>query len=183
LPGGDVTQESWLAGDFNGKTFVQYISLSLEGRTRIEVVTAWVEQMSAAIRARDPQALVTVGVIPWGLTFKGAKPLFYADGPREHLDFAAVHVYPRRGESDLAAEVLRDFDLGMPVIVEEIFPLRGDLGDIDDFLALTADFQDGIIGFYWGQTPEELGQPGATMVEAITRAWLLWFRDSAPLVD
>lgn len=183
LPGGDVRQESWLAGDFHGKTFVQYLALSLDGRTRIEVATAWAAQMSAAIRARDSRALVTVGVIPWGLTFKGAQPLFYSDGPRAHLDFAAVHVYPRRGEADLAADVLRTFDLGMPVIIEEIFPLKGDLGDIDDFLARTADFQDGIISFYWGQTPAELGRPGATLAEAITRSWLLWFRDSAPLVE
>ena len=183
LPGAGETADGWLAGAFAGKHFVQRISLDLRGRTREQVAEAWVGKLAAAIRAHDPDALVTVGVIPWGMTFRGARPLFYADGPRAHLDLAAVHVYPRTGEAALAAEVLREFDLGLPVIVEETFPLHGSLDDLDALLVATDDFRDGLIGFYWGQTRAELARPGATFSEALTRAWLDWFSARAPEPD
>lgn len=74
LPGKKAESE-WLAGELGGKYFVQRLSLDLAGRTREQVAREWVKQMVSAIRGVDDQHMVTVGVIPWALTFKGAKPL------------------------------------------------------------------------------------------------------------
>ena len=60
----------WLKGELSGKYFVQRIALDLKGRSRKEIAKAWVAQLSSAIREVDPKHMITVGVIPWALTFK-----------------------------------------------------------------------------------------------------------------
>lgn len=112
---GKKGETKWLAGEFGGKTFVQRISLDLGGRTREEVVEAWAGQMVGAIRKHDDRALVTVGVIPWALTFPGAKPVFYGEGVRDAFDFVSVHFYPERGKVEAALEALAVYQIGKPV--------------------------------------------------------------------
>mgnify|MGYP000638654615 CR=1 FL=1 len=67
---------------------------------REEVAEAWVTTLVRAIRRHDPQHMITVGAIPWAMSFPGAKPLFYADGAGDSLDFVSVHFYPEAGEID-----------------------------------------------------------------------------------
>ncbi len=180
LPGVKKPETEWLAGEFGGKHFVQRIALDLAGRTRAEVARAWVDRLAAAIRKHDDRHMITVGVIPWAHTFPKAKPLFYSDEVGKNLDFVSVHFYPEKGEVEKALTALRVYNIGKPLVVEEMFPLRCGLDDLDAFVEGSRDFADGWIGFYWGKTIEEYEQNDYGMAGAITKAWLKYFRDKGP---
>ncbi|HVK15023.1 MAG TPA: hypothetical protein VM597_40160 [Gemmataceae bacterium] len=83
----------------------------------------------------------------------------------------AVHLYPEAGKLDAAAETLKGFAVGKPVIVEETFPLKCSPKDLDEFIARSGKDAAGWISFYWGATPAEL-QETKTIAAAITREWL-----------
>ncbi len=180
LPGAKKPETEWLAGDFGGKHFVQRISLDLAGRTRAEVARAWVDRLVAAIRKHDDRHMITVGVIPWAHTFPKAKPLFYSDEVGGNLDFVSVHFYPEKGEVEKALAALRVYNVGKPLVVEEMFPLRCGLDDLDVFVDGSREFVDGWIGFYWGKTIDDYEQNDHGMAGAITKAWLEYFRDKGP---
>ncbi|MEI7733357.1 MAG: hypothetical protein WCO56_27550, partial [Verrucomicrobiota bacterium] len=88
-----------------------------------DVAKAWVEKLSAAIRKHDQRHLVTVGVIPWVYVFPKAKPLFYSKEVSANLDFVSVHFYPKQNDAIGALTALAAYDIGKPVVVEEMFPL------------------------------------------------------------
>ena len=175
---GNTVETNWLAGDFGGKHFVQRISLNLAGRTREQVAAAWGEKMVNAIREKDQRHLITVGVIPWALTWPGAKPIFYSPAPARHLDFVAVHFYPEKDGVEKALEALRVYDIGKPLIVEEFFPLRCGIDEMEQFIEGARELSDGWISFYWGRTVEEYGRdPGGGLAAAIKAAWLKRFKE------
>ncbi len=155
LAGGKVDDGGWLTGELGGKFYVQRITRDLAGRTREEVVTRWIAMLSAAIRKVDDSHLITVGVIPWAQVFKGAKPLFHAPEAGKPLDFVSVHFYPESGKVDEALEALKVYELGKPLIIEEIFPLKASLPETADFIARSATHCDGWVSFYWGKTIKE----------------------------
>jgi hypothetical protein len=97
----------------------------------------------------------------------------------EQLDFVSAHFYPRRGklEDDLAA--LSAYDIGKPLVIEEIFPLKCSLEEAEAFINASKRHADGWISFYWGQTIDENKQAG-TLQGAILAEWLSWFRDHSP---
>ena len=175
LPGANKTETEWLLGELGGKHFVQRISLDLAGRTRPEVARQWVQHLTTAIRHQDEHRLITVGVIPWALTFPGAKPIFYAEPIAPYLDFVSVHFYPERGQIDRALDALKTYELGKPLVVEEIFPLKCDLDQLADFIK-RAEHVDGWIGFYWGTPPDAFPQQNPTISQAIQKGWLEFFQ-------
>lgn len=182
LPGPGVTETDWLAGEFGGKHFVQRITLDLKGRTRAEVASAWVDQLTAAIHRHDNDGLITLGIIPWALAFHpgATKPLFYSEEIGDDLDFVSVHFYPKAGEIDQALEALAVYDLGKPLVIEEMFPLSCSIEELGEFVKRSGAIADGWISFYWGKTIEEydaLDQPD--LGQAITRDWLKAFRELA----
>ncbi|NMC18827.1 MAG: cellulase family glycosylhydrolase, partial [Thermogutta sp.] len=175
LPGEGRPETEWLAGEFGGKHFVQRLTLDLAGRTRIEVAAAWVARMVMAIRRHDPHRLITVGVIPWALVFPGAKPIFYSPEAGKHLDFVSVHFYPETGKVEDALRALAVYDVGKPVVVEEMFPLKCTLDELDAFVEGSRPLADGWIGFYWGETVPELTERSGDLTAAIVRHWLEYF--------
>ncbi len=179
LPG-NTPETEWLAGEFGGKHFVQRISLDLAGRTRAEVARAWVDRLVAAIRKHDERRMVTVGVIPWVYTFPKARPLFYSEEVGENLDFVSVHFYPEKGDVENALTALKAYDVGKPLVVEEMFPLRCGMVDLNAFVDGSRKFADGWMGFYWGKTIDEYGRHDHGMAGAVTKAWLEYFRDKGP---
>ncbi|MCA9047667.1 MAG: cellulase family glycosylhydrolase [Planctomycetaceae bacterium] len=184
LPGkkkaGKQTESQWLAGELGGKFFVQRLSLDLAGRTRHEVAKAWVDQMVDAIRRHDGRHMITVGVIPWVFAFGGGKPLFYSPEVSERLDFVSVHFYPQKEEVDKAVTALKAYDIGKPLVVEEMFPLKCSEAELVDFVTQSSEFTDGWISFYWGETPQQLKQKtDATIAHAITASWLERFQAMA----
>lgn len=178
LPGGK-TETEWLTGELAGKHFVQRISLDLADRTRIEVARDWVKQLTTAIRRVDDRHMITVGVIPWALTFKGAKPLFYSPEVGGPLDFVSVHFYPRKGEVDGALKALEVYEIGKPLVIEETFPLRCSIQELEQFIDGSRKHADGWVSFYWGKTIEENERQG-NLKGAVIARWLRCFRSKSP---
>lgn len=180
LPGANKKETEWLAGEFAGKHFVQRITLDLAGRTRKQVARAWVDKLVAAIRKHDDRHMITVGVIPWVHTFPKAKPLFYSKEVSENLDFVSVHFYPKSGKVNEALTALAAYDIGKPLVVEEIFPLKCSEEELDVFIDASRTIADGWIGFYWGKTIEEYAEEDLDLAGAITKNWLKYFRAKTP---
>jgi hypothetical protein len=170
LPG-EEPESDWLAGEFGGKFFVQRLALDLAGRTREEVAKAWVHKMCAAIRHVDGRHLITVGVIPWAQVFPGAKPLFYSPEVSAPLDFVSVHFYPKHDQIAASLHALRVYDIGKPLVIEEIFPLACTPEEAGEFIRASQPFVDGYLSFYWGKTIAEY-EARQDMTAAIMAKWL-----------
>ncbi len=177
LPGAKP-EKDWLAGDFGGKHFVQRIALDLKGRTREDVAKSWIKKLTTAIRAVDPEPMLTVGVIPWAQVFKGAKPDFNAPGVGDPLDFVSVHFYPKKGDVAGSLAALKAYEVGKPLVIEEIFPLSCSLEEAAEFIDRSKSHVDGWVSFYWGKTIAENEKAG-DLKGAIVAKWLAWFRDNA----
>lgn len=178
LPGGKKEAE-WLAGELGGKFFVQRLALDLAARTREEVARRWVKKLTTAIRTIDDRHMITVGVIPWAQVFKGAKPLMNAPGVGDPLDFVSVHFYPKKGDVAGSLEALKVYQVGKPLLVEEIFPLGCSIEEAGEFMRGARDICDGWVSFYWGKTIEENEKAG-DIKGALVAQWLRYFRDKAP---
>lgn len=178
LPG-EMPATDWLGPPLGDKHYVQRIALDLAGRSREHVAKSWVTTLTGAIREVDPQHMITVGVIPWALVFPKAKPLFYSPAAGAPLDYVSVHFYPERGQVDKAIEALRVYEVGKPLVVEEMFPLKCSADELLEFVDRSRPYADGWVSFYWGQSIEECRQRG-DMGGAITAAWLEKFQKNAP---
>ena len=178
---GGKSESEWLGGELGGKFFTQRLTLDLAGRTREQVAKAWVDQQVSAIRKHDQQHLVTVGVIPWVFVFGGGKPLFYSPEVSEKLDFVSVHFYPKANEIEKALTALRVYDIGKPLVIEEMFPMSCSSDELAEFVNRSAEFADGWVSFYWGQTATQLQQrEEPSIAAAITAQWLERFQSLAP---
>ena len=60
-------------------------------------------------------------------------------------------------------------------IYEETFPLRCSFDEFEAFLRASRRHASGWIGFYWGQTPQEL-KTSSEIVDAIVLKWLELFQ-------
>jgi hypothetical protein len=135
-----------------------------------------VDQLTAAIRAEDPEHLITVGVIPWALVWPTAKPVFYAPEVIGALDFVSIHLYPAKGAVDKALTAMRVYDLGKPLVIEETFPLACSLEEMDAFIQQSRSRAEGYVSFYWGRTAEEYGKATEKPeVAGVMRSWLQYF--------
>jgi len=176
LPGEGQTETDWLAGEFAGKCFVQRIALGLAGRTQAQVAKAWVDRLVAAIRQQDRQHLVTVGVIPWAMVWPGARCQFHSTEAGANLDFASVHFYPEKGEVAKALTALAVYDVGKPLVIEEMFPLKCRSDELEAFIEGARGIAEGWISFYWGKTVDEYAAEKGDMTSALIREWLERFR-------
>jgi hypothetical protein len=177
LPGANKKETDWLAGEFAGSHFVQRITLDLAGRTRKQVAKAWIDKLTSAIRKHDNRHMVTVGVIPWVHTFPKAKPLFYSTEVAANLDFTSVHFYPKKGEVEKALTALSAYDIGKPLIIEEMFPLHCNMKELAVFIDSSRKYVDGYIGFYWGKTIDEYNEK-SDIPSALTKSWLKYFAEA-----
>ncbi|AQQ69842.1 Endo-beta-mannanase [Limihaloglobus sulfuriphilus] len=179
LPG-NKQESDWLPGEgFGGKHFVQRISLCLNGRTRKQVAREWVDTLTAAIRKHDKDHLITVGAIPWAHTWPNAKPLFYSDEVAENLDFVSVHFYPKKDKAQKALDALAVYDIGKPLVIEEMFPLSCSIEQMDEFIEKSRPIAEGWITFYWGKQLDEYKKDDG-LAEMIKKAWLEYFIHKTP---
>lgn len=176
---GDKKNNEWLAGELGGMYFVQRITRDMAGRTSEEVAKQWIKKLTTAIRAVDDRHMITVGVIPWAHVFKGAKPLFYAPGVGDPLDFVSVHFYPKKGDVAGSLAALKVYDIGKPLLVEEIFPLGCSIEEAGEFIEESRKFCDGWVSFYWGKTIEQNEKAG-DIKGALVAQWLRYFRSKGP---
>ena len=82
---------------------------------------------------------------------------------------------------DQALETLKGFQVGKPVVIEETFPLKCSFDEFERFLDLVQEQNVGVIGFYWGKSPEELRE-SKTMADALMQKWLELFSRAAGTV-
>jgi len=180
LPGAGKPETEWLTGELGGKYFVQRITLDLKDRTREQVAKAWVDKLVGAIRKHDSRHMVTVGVIPWAHVWPNAKPFFYSKEVGENLDFASVHFYPKKGEVEKALTALAVYEVGKPLVVEEMFPLSCSVEELEAFIDGSAEIADGWISFYWGTSIEDYAKGDLDLAGAIIKNWLEHFRAKGP---
>ena len=101
-----------------------------------------------------------------------------AQGDCAELDFVAVHLYPEKGKIKEEMETLAGFDVGKPVIIEEMFPLKCSIPEFERFLDESRKTACGWIGFYWGKTLEECRKSN-TIQDAFMIRWLEFFQKRA----
>ncbi|MBI2947134.1 MAG: cellulase family glycosylhydrolase [Verrucomicrobia bacterium] len=178
-PGQRREPGKWRSGSlFGGYDFLQYIALEPAGRTREQIVSQWIERMTAAIRKHDRQVLITVGLLPWSRQWKHLSG-FVPEKIAPLLDFISVHIYPNKDRPDEAMESLRVCKIGKPVVIEETFPLQCDVAQLEAFLRASREIACGWIGHYDGDTPEQLDgleRLGKLSIsQSIYRTWLRMF--------
>lgn len=178
LPG-DKVETEWLTGELGGKFFVQRLALDLAGRTRQQAARQWVDLLAGAIRQVDDRHMLTVGVIPWAHAFPHAKPLFYAPEVGGPLHFVSVHFYPKADQVDEALTALSVYEIGKPLVVEEMFPLQCSGDELLKFVNGSRRIADGWISFYWGETADQCEKKG-DLPGALMAAWLKQFKSHAP---
>jgi len=171
-------QYPWLAGDLDGFYFVQRISRKPGDRDRREIAATWVKEMTSAIRKHDQNSLITVGIIPWALVFKGAKPIFYGPDAAKYLDFTSVHVYPKSGKIKEEVKELAAYEIGKPLVIEEFFPMGCNMEELNSFMTLADDAVQGWISHYFGHSIEE-HQDGADPGGPITASFLRFWKQRA----
>ncbi|MFI4913284.1 MAG: cellulase family glycosylhydrolase [Sedimentisphaeraceae bacterium JB056] len=177
-------QTEWLVGKPLGdKYFVQRITLCTEGRKGKDIARAWINKLVSAIRKHDSQNMVTVGVIPWAHVWPNAKPFFYDKSVSAELDFVSVHFYPEAGKIDKAVDALKVYDIGKPLVVEEMFGLKCGIDQIDEFIDRSSEVCDGWISFYWGQSFEEYkSNENKTISAAVINGWLGYFKEKGETI-
>ena len=178
VPGGKRDSGDWLGPAFGGKHFVQLISLDQAGRPRPEIARDWIHSLKVAIRKYDRRHLITVGLVPWSLDRPGLTSGFVPEKIAGEIDFISAHIYPERGKLKEAHQTLKGFSVGLPVVIEETFPLSCSIQEFRQFIEESRMSASGWIGFYWGQTPQEL-QPPKTIGDAMTLGWLDFFQQYA----
>ena len=176
----DKKNRDWTPGAFGDRYFVQRLTLDFAGRTPQKIAEAWVNKMVAAIRKHDPRHLVTVGAIPWAMTWPTAKPLFYSKEVSKNLDFVSLHFYPKKGEVTNALTALRVYDIGKPIVIEETFPLSCSVNELDEFIDGSRPLAVGWIGFYWGKTIAEYKREKGTIADGMALDWLEYFARKTP---
>lgn len=176
----DKKTRDWTPGAFGDRYFLQRLTLDFAGRADKEVAKAWVDKLVTAIRSRDRRHLITVGAVPWALTWPNAKPLFYSKEVGANLDFVSLHFYPKSGEVEKALKALAVYDVGKPIVIEETFPLTCPVGELDRFIEGSRNLACGWIGFYWGKTVAEYRRENRSVADGITMEWLEYFAKKTP---
>jgi hypothetical protein len=157
-----------------GFHYVQHIVLDPAGRDADEIARQWTRRMSAAIRKHDKQRLITIGMLPIKPSDVDESHGFVPSALKNDLDFIAVHLYPESKRLDEAMATLRLFDVGRPVVIEEVFLLSATSKEVAQFIEQSRSIADGWIGFYWGKTIAEMkDDPGP--FDKTMMAWLELF--------
>jgi hypothetical protein len=176
----DKKDRDWTPGAFGDRYFVQRITLDFAGRSQKQIARAWVEKLVGAIRKHDGHHLVTIGAIPWALTWPGAKDVLYSKEVSRSLDFVSVHFYPKQGEVKKALKALAVYDIGKPIVIEEMFPLSCSTQQLDEFIDGSRKLATGWIGFYWGKSLEEYAKQKSSIAEGMAEGWLKYFVKKTP---
>jgi hypothetical protein len=171
----DKKNRDWTPGAFGDRYFVQRLTLDFAGRSEKQIAKAWVDELVAAIRKHDREHLITVGAIPWALTWTNAQPLFYSKEVSQNLDFVSLHFYPKAGEVDKALRALAVYQIGKPMVIEEMFPMECSVEDLDQFIEGSKPMATGWIGFYWGKTMAEYKEGERSVADNLTLNWLEYF--------
>lgn len=148
VPGRQRDSGAWLGAEFAGKTYIQFIVLDGTTHARDEIALDWLKQVSRPVRERDPQRLVTVGLVDWSLPKSSIKSGFFPKIIAPCIDFISVHLYPESGRLDLCLKTLDGFCVGKPVVIDETFHLKCSVEEHIAFLEQAARRSQGFSTFY-----------------------------------
>jgi len=174
VPGGSRKREDWLGPAFAGKCYVQFISLDSAGHPRTDIARQWIQKLVTAIRKYDRRHLITVGLVSWSLDRPGLTSGFVPEETCNELDFISVHLYPEESKLKEALETLAGFSMGKPVVIEEMFPLKCPMSELEQFVEMSENTTTGWIGFYWGKTIQEYRQSKQAQ-DKLMLNWLEFF--------
>ena len=174
VPGKPRDPGDWLAGKLGEFYFVQALTLNPKGRTPPQVVEQWTAQLVTAIRKHDKRHAVTLGMLP----ISGAD---FVKAAGKHLDFVCIHEYPETDKIDESLKRLKVFDIGKPVVIEELFPLKCSFEEMEKFLEASRATATGWMSFYWGQTPAQLARTNK-LPDALVSKWLTEFQSLKPRI-
>ena len=79
-----------------------------------------------------------------------------------------------------ALKALAVYDMGKPLAIEEMFPLKFGLPELNQFVTKSAKTTDGWISFYWGRTLGEYRIDKSSLKSALMLLWLDYFQTNAP---
>lgn len=178
----DKSHRDWTPGAFGDRYFVQRLTLEFRGRSTKQIAEAWVRKMAMAIHRYDRKHLLTVGAIPWALTWTNAQPLFYSKEVSRELDFVSLHFYPQHSQIDKALMALAVYDIGKPILIEEMFPLNCSVAELNEFIDGSKTITSGWLGFYWGKTINEYKAESRTVADEMALGWLEYFTSKTPAI-
>lgn len=143
----------WYGSGFGGYYFTHLIARGPEVDS--DTMRDWITQLGDAIRVEDPEALITLGALPFYAAYEPVNDL---------LDFLCPHLYPVISAFGITtAEAMDDLMEWVPatqplVITETLF--YAETVDDEPFLQAMIDNFDGIVtaGCY-GYPPEEYTVP------------------------
>jgi len=181
VPGGRRKSGEWLGPAFAGKHFVQFVSLDRRDRPRPTLAAQWIRHLATAVRKHDRRHLITVGLVPWSLDRAGLTSGFAPEKIAAEVDFISVHLYPKKSELEQAMETLAGFSVGKPLVIEETFPLKCSMPELERFIQSSRGVATGWIGFYHGKTPEECRR-STQIGDALMLGWLEFFEREAKKV-
>jgi len=172
---------AWLhSSELGGLHYLEFITLDPAGRKRPEIAQQWIRQMTLAIRKYDARSMVTVGLVLLNLRTPEDEAGFPPSKIAPEVDFLAVHMYPEKDKLDTAIETLTRYrKAGKPVLIEETYPLRCSVPELRTFIERSRSIASGYLGFYWGQTPEQLKDSTAPS-DRRTLRWLELFQLMRP---
>lgn len=167
-------------GSFAGEYFLQRLVVDLNGRDPKAVAKAWIDKMVGTIRQHDPDTPTTIGAVGWGLIYERHLPIFYDATVAENLDVVCIHHYPdQNSDNELRASRIAKYEIGKPIIIEEMYPMRCSLEVFSKFIddTLLAG-TDGWVTYYAGKNFKELAKDG-TLQSAVQIITLEFWRDNA----
>ena len=145
---------TWLpGGTFGGFNFVQNLTLNPNGRNFKQIVNAWSQQMTEAIRTNDPVTPITIGFI-------GCGPI---KDLSSNLDFTSAHIYPQPDSEPNTVcnmrlttmiNLVNNSQDNKPFVVSEIASLFS-FEETEKFMEVTCPKVNGWFNHYGGITLEE----------------------------
>jgi len=171
VPSNPLPSGAWVhPTSLDGYHYVQYIALD-PGADPAAVAKAWAHQLVSAIRQVDSKHLITVGF----LSISQAEARAIAP----EIDFISVHIYPESGKIDDSLRALAAFSIGKPIVIEETFPLYCRAQELESFIERSRSLASGWLGFYQGQTPDQLRR-SKQIHDAMMLQWLELFEKLNP---
>ena len=99
--------------------------------------------------------------------------------PAATIYSAILREIQQKKNRDGSLAALRVYEVGKPLVIEEIFPLGAGVDETATFIEKSRSHADGWISFYWGTPPEKLRQ-SKEFKDALLLDWLERFQKRAP---
>ncbi len=152
----------WTGGQaMGGFHFVQNISRNPENKFH-DTILRWSGELRQAIRSVDDKTLITIGFLSMGDLTPFA----------ETLDFICPHIYPRKGKIDASIQFIEKNQTSVPLVITETSATHCGEEGLKEFIDRIDGKYEGLVGHYFGKTPEEKCE---TIQEAVLMGTVKFF--------